>query len=662
MRRASGLLLALLSACASEPAPAAPAGDERLAFEGVEKGHEAELRELIDRDLTSYAADGRETHLEDAAFRLRYHFRLEGYADVQVAFERAPPRVLFRVTPGVRLELGRVHFEGNRAFTDEQLKQARPRGFLGASVPFSPRLVTVLKEEVRAAYGEKGYIEAEVRHEEQRRPEEPGRVHVSLVITEGRRYTVAGFEGLPDDPDLRGKLGKRAGEAYTPARGEEVEAAIIDHFRDHGHPFGQAIVTPRIDRATAAVMLAVDARAGAAAKVGGLRIAGNDRTRDAFVRQRADLEPGAEYRATDLRRAEERLQSTHLFRSVRVAPGAFREETGELAIDVSVEEREAGEFSVRGGYGSHEGLRAGLDVAYMNLLGGAELVRAGGTVSTLGYRGDAEVALPYFLGTDFRPGMTGWYEDREFPSFDSRTYGAVASLTYPVTERISVTGGFRHAIIRTDDVEPGVPPGDLLDFAYTAVFIAAAFDFLDNPRLPREGLAASVQTEWSPESFRSDVVFVGASGRVSAYVPLPLELVLATSFQGGIILPRGQTDEIPISLRRFAGGTTTVRGFAQDEIGPKVGGDPTGGEVYYALQTEVRFPIWSDFHGALFGDQGGVWFDHNRVAVDESRWSVGLGLRYYTAAGAFVADVGWNPRREEGERAVEFHFSIGFPF
>jgi len=452
------------------------------------------------------------------------------------------------------------------------------------------------------------------------------------------------------------------GEPYRPATGEEAEAAIIDHFRDHGHPFGQAVVTPNIDRETGAVTLAVDAHPGAPAKAGGLRITGNSRTRDSFVRQRADLEEGAEYRASDLRRAEERLQATQLFRSVRVGPGAFRDDTGVLGIDVAVEEREAGEFSVRGGYGSHEGVRGGLDVAYMNLLGGAELIRAGGTVSTLGYRGDAQIALPYFLGTEFRPAVTGWYEDREFPSFDSRTYGVVGQLTYPFTEHLSGTVGLRHALIRTDHVEPGVPPGDLLDFAYTAVFVSATFDHLDNPRLPTEGFALSAQGDWSPGSFQSDVVFLGASGRVSAFVSLPLELVLASSFQGGFITPRGPTVEIPISLRHFAGGTTSVRGFAQDSVGPKVNGETTGGEVYYALQTELRFPIWSDFHGALFADEGGVWFDHNHVALDESRWAVGAGLRYYTSAGAFVADVGWNPRREEGERAVEFHFSIGFPF
>jgi outer membrane protein insertion porin family len=57
-----------------------------------------------------------------------------------------------------------------------------------------------------------------------------------------------------------------------------------------------------------------------------------------------------------------------------------------------------------------------------------------------------------------------------------------------------------------------------------------------------------------------------------------------------------------------------------------------------------------------------VWFDARDFELDDTRWSVGLGLRYYTPAGALVLDVGWNADKEEGESAVEAHVSIGFPF
>ena len=90
-------------------------------------------------------------------------------------------------------------------------------------------------------------------------------------------------------------------------------------------------------------------------------------------------------------------------------------------------------------------------------------------------------------------------------------------------------------------------------------------------------------------------------------------------------------------------------------------GNATGGETFLALQTEVRFPIWGDLHGAVFTDRGGVW-GTTAGGPSEVRYSVGTGLRYYTPAGAIVTDVAWNPDRKPGERGWEFHFSIGFPF
>ena len=665
MRSAIALGFLLLAAgCSSAPPPEAPEGQEHLEFRGVEESHLPELRDLLAPDLKRYLENPRDTVLDDAVFRLKYHYQFEGHADVQVEVERTPAKVIFIVREGPRVTLGRVHFYNNSVFTTEELKEARPRGFLGEAVPFSDRLAGILRDEVLALYGRKGYIEAEVEVQQRRAPEDPERVHLSFVIKEGRPFTTSGIDGILGEFELTEKLAKFVLEPYTPSVTEEGEAMIIDHYRDHARPFAEAIATPKIDRETGRVWIALDVRPGPEAKIGPLNIAGNSRSRDSFIRQRVALVEGATYRSSDLRLAEKRLQDTQLFKSVRVSPGDLQDDNGGLVIDVAVEEREAGEIALRGGYGSHEGPRGGADLAYMNILGGGELVRVGGTISPLGFRSDAELAFPYFLGTEFRPGITAWIEDRQLPSFDTRSYGTLGSLAYPITDRIGVSTGVRYAIIRTDNVDPSVPPGDLLDFAYTALNLSGKIDLVDNVRLPTEGVTATAEVDWSPQSLRSDVVFVSASGRISGYLPLLWDFVLATSFQGGIIVPRGSTDEIPISLRYFAGGETTVRGFRRDRVGSQVNGEPTGGEVYMAVQTELRFPIWGDIHGAVFTDQGGVWFDHNHVAIDESRWSVGIGLRYYTAAGAFVVDLGFNPHpdRELGERLAEVAFSIGFPF
>src|SRR4030095_3710180 len=110
-------------------------------------------------------------------------------------------------------------------------------------------------------------------------------------------------------------------------------------------------------------------------------------SRSSCSRNRVDIEPGKEFKASDLRRAEERLVATNVYKRVRVSPGPFQEETGTVPLDVSLEELERGEAALRGGYGSFEGWRVGVDLIGVNIWGGAESIRIGGNLSKVGYRG-----------------------------------------------------------------------------------------------------------------------------------------------------------------------------------------------------------------------------------------------------------------------------------
>jgi outer membrane translocation and assembly module TamA len=202
----------------------------------------------------------------------------------------------------------------------------------------------------------------------------------------------------------------------------------------------------------------------------------------------------------------------------------------------------------------------------------------------------------------------------------------------------------------------------LLDFNYTAIFFSPTLDLRDSALNPTRGMLLTGEVSWSPSYLLSDVEFWSAGGRFSYFFPFPAGIVFATSFQGGVIAPIGGTDTIPIALREFAGGTNTVRGYKFESIGPKANGEPTGGEVFLALQTEVRFPLVGDLQGVFFFDEGGVWFDRLRVNLSELRYAVGTGLRFVTPAGALSADVGWNPHPRSGEYPIEFHLSVGFPF
>jgi len=663
MRRAPVVLLLLAAAgCGSSELPSPSAPDELVNFEGAKAVSSSELLELVSRDLESYDDASRQGALADAAYRIEYRYRLNGFDRVVVTPRIEKKKIIFRVEEGPRILLAQVHFEGATLFKPEELKELAPSRFLGNLPPYSRRSVILMADSIVSAYHDRGYLDVVVTPRSQVQEGHDDRMLVWFTIQEGAPYTVSEIRGLPSDSGLQEKTREVLGRPYTPGTPESLEAAIVDYYREHGHPFTTARVRPRVDHATGTVILEVDLHQGPHAAVEEMKVSGAVWTREQFILSRAGLKNGEEYRVSDLRHAEERLMATTVFKRVRVSPSPTQEEAVTLPIEIEVEEREGGEASLRGGYGSFDGPRLGADVTGVNLWGGAESLRAGGNISKTGYRGETELGVPYLFGTELRLGLSGYYESREYPSFNAISRGAVLATSYPILEVLTAAVGIRHARINTSNVDPSVPPGDLLDFNYTAVFLSPTLDLRDNPLNPTRGMLLTGEVAYTPIPSFTDIEFWSASGRFSYFFSFPGSLVFATSFQGGVIAPFGGTAEIPISLREFAGGTNTVRGFKFEAIGPKVNGDPTGGQVFLALQSELRIPLVGDLQGAVFSDQGGVWFDRTRVNLSEIRYSVGVGLRFVTPAGALSADVGWNPHTLAGEHPVEFHLSVGFPF
>jgi outer membrane protein assembly complex protein YaeT len=660
-RRIVPLLLLALAACASDEEQEKPLED-RVSFVGAETKSESELRELAEPDLKRYENERRATAIDDAAYRIEYRYRLDGFDRVKVRPEITGDKIVFKIEEGPQILLGHVRFEGATVFRDEELHELVPGRFLGDRPPYSLRLVLLIEEGIIASYRSRGYAEVAVARRVSSEPDKNSRINVWYTIDEGKPYVLSEIRGLPSDPGLLLKTGEVLGRPFTTVTGETLEATIIDYYRDHGHPFATARTKTHADRDTGTVVLETDVRPGPSVRIGDMDLKGTVWTRSTFVASRVDLERGAEYRASELRKAEERLIATNIFKRVRVSPGPFQEASGTVPLDVEVEERESGEASVRGGYGSFEGLRIGADLTGVNIWGGAESIRVGGFISDAGYRGDSELGVPYLFGTELRLGISAYYESREYPSYDAFSRGGVFAFSYPIFPTLLATVGIRYANIRTSNVDPSVPPGDLLDFNYTAPFLSPTLDLRDSALMPTRGMLLTSQVSWSPSSRLSDVEFWSASGRFSYFFPFPAGIVFAMSFQGGVIAPIGATEEIPISLRQFAGGTNTVRGYKFESIGPKANGEPTGGEVFLAIQTEVRFPIIGSLQGALFFDEGGVWFDRTRVTMSDLRYAVGTGLRFVTPAGALSADLGWNPHPRDGEHPFEFHLSVGFPF
>ena len=213
---------------------------------------------------------------------------------------------------------------------------------------------------------------------------------------------------------------------------------------------------------------------------------------------------------------------------------------------------------------------------------------------------------------------------------------------------------------------------------------------------PTRGYVLIVDLEhaagWTGSQFRYNRVVV--EGR--RYSALTGSSVLATRLRGGWVgsggfdAPGGSSgaDDIVHPQKRFyAGGATSVRGFAQSRLGPTVlaledptgllsptaqGGAgcmpselidlscdagplsdgafisrPTGGTRVLEGNVEVRFALGSSLDGVTFTDFGQVWGAGQTISFDDLEFTPGVGVRFRSPVGPIRVDVGYKFLRGE---------------
>jgi outer membrane protein insertion porin family len=130
----------------------------------------------------------------------------------------------------------------------------------------------------------------------------------------------------------------------------------------------------------------------------------------------------------------------------------------------------------------------------------------------------------------------------------------------------------------------------------------------------------------------------------------------------------GDSNDVPIYERFFAGGANTIRGYKERSVGPRDPGsnEPIGGKALIVGNAECTFPIYEKvLKGALFYDAGNVWKSARNIFTSGSyKQGIGVGVRVKTPLGPFKLDYGWPLVKPDGgdkqEGQVYFSISRGF--
>ncbi|MSO34944.1 MAG: outer membrane protein assembly factor [Acidobacteria bacterium] len=321
------------------------------------------------------------------------------------------------------------------------------------------------------------------------------------------------------------------------------------------------------------------------------------------------------------------------------------------------------------------------------------------------YRGLFTFREPRAFGTTGDAQLTAFVEQGLRTSFDFNRRGVTADYAKRFG---SFTTTARYTFDYTKLFNEEIAAGDqlLIDRLFPQVKLSKVFasilrDSRDDVLDPHKGAVVGVDASVAAKVMGSEVGFVKTFAQGFIYRRLPGRgFVLAAGARVGVAVGFKQTvppvdeiaavargpvargtsraavfptviRELPASERFFAGGDTTVRGFALDRLGtPETldrQGFPQGGNGLAVFNLEARAPYWNNLQFVWFTDAGNVFKTASDLRLDELRFSSGLGFRYRSPIGPLRVDWGFKLGTRllltgGRERSNVLHISLGQAF
>ena len=627
--------------------------------------------------------------VESDALSMRTLYQANGFLDAKVEQQieddykgkEGDLFIRFVVQEGKQTRVASLSIEGNHAFKEEELL---PVIASTSGQPYSDFNVTTDRDNILAMYFNEGFPEA------------------SFSATAERVFLSA------PAPEAAGGSATSSQEDEKKEQKEKKSKTAIEQAE--------------------AIRLVYHVQEGPQTRVRRIFIGGYEHTRPGVIHREVHIKVKEPLREGDVVESQRRLYNLGVFNRVTIEPQNPNGTNPEKDIAVLVEEAKRYTLAYGGGFEVQRlasttnptgaqieaAPRGILEISKLNLTGRGDSLSfklRGSTLqgrALLGYSAPNALANPHF---SFQ--ATAFAEKtRDINTFTEDRYEGSVQLTQQVTPLTTVLYRYAFRRVRVSNLKilsEEVPlfnqPTLVSQFGVTWFR-----DSRDNPADASKGSFNSADFSDADTNFGSSASFLRFFFQNSTYYPIKRRFSFARSTRLGLLVPYHDTVSltfpppapgqcipgtppsgptptiIPLPERFFAGGGTSLRGFALNQAGPRdaCSGFPVGGQAMLILNQEFRFPMRLPFvgtsvGGAIFYDGGNVYSRLNRISframlpaptfalqnpalpagptnvpvcmtncTNELNYfahTIGLGVRYKTPVGPIRIDFGYQLNR-----------------
>jgi outer membrane protein insertion porin family len=592
--------------------------------------------------------------------------------------------VRFAIQEGDQTRVASLALEGVHAFKEDEIL-----GVIGSGPgqPYSEFNVATDRDNILARYFNEGYPEASFTATADRVPAEK---------TEAEKNEMK--SGTGSDEKNPKEVGKQKSSKPEAAQAEPVR--LVYHITE-----------------------------GPQIRVRGILLTGYQRTRLGVIQREIQVKPGAPLREEDVVESQRRLYNLGIFNRVTIEPQNPNGSDPDKDIVVLVEEAKRYTMAYGGGFevqrlasttnptgGEVQAAPRGIfELTKGNLTGRADSLSLKVRGSTIEDRALLGYSIPNTFGNPHYSTQATAYTEKtqDINTFTEMRYEVSGQLTDKITPLTTVVYryAFRKVLVSNLNIAPEEVPlfeQPTLVSEFGATWLR---DARDNPADASKGSFNSAEFSVASTALGSSASFIRFLFQNSTYHPIKRRFSFARSIRIGILEPFANTESltfpaptptqctapatptgaptpeiIPLPERFFAGGGTSLRGFALNQAGPRdpCTGFPVGGQALLVLNQEIRFPmrlpfIGTQLGGALFYDGGNVYsrIDHITLRANPPKpifavqdptqppsatnptlcvynctnelnyfaHTIGIGIRYATPVGPIRIDLGYQINR-----------------
>ncbi|TCO69774.1 outer membrane protein assembly factor BamA [Rhodovulum euryhalinum] len=590
--------------------------------------------------------------------------------------------LVFEIVEGAVVEIERISFVGNRAYSERRLRGAlgtKQAGLLRRIIrsdTFIADRIEFDKQVLKDFYTSRGYVDFQVLSVTPELTRNRDGYLLTFNLREGQQFRFGEITTVSDlddvDPDeFQAAANIKPGQIYNPLAIENTIARMERLATRKGMNFVR--VEPRIVRNDRDLTLDIEfaVTRGPRMFVERIDIEGNATTLDRVVRRQFKAVEGDPFNPREIREAADRIRALGFFSKAEVSAREGTE-PDQMIVDVDVEEQPTGSLAFGLNYSELDGFGAAISFSESNFLGRGQSLSVRIDTSSDNATSRLVFAEPAFLGRDVRFRFSALYAETDEAYnalYDTKVAEISPSLEFPISEaaRLELRYTFGEgeisnytgnaAIIQADANRGGL--------SYSKIGYTLSYDSRLTGLDPNTGWQLQFSQDYA--GLGGDLEYIETTALAAAQTTVwNEEITLRAELEGGALAMLGDDDSRLLD-RYFLNGK--IRGFDGNGIGPRDLATPDrealGGNMFVVARFEAQFPLGLPeeygISGGLFADVGSVWSLDTPGGVDDDfnlRSAVGFSIFWDTPIGPLRFNFSEAIAKEDYDRTQSFDLTI----